>query len=295
MTETLDNCPLCHSGQFTFAIRPTDFTVSKEAFSIQHCTNCGLRFTSPRPVEEELPAYYESEAYISHTNRAASPLEIMYQLVRQYTLRQKEKLVHRWTREPKALLDVGCGTGHFLAQCKQAGWQIDGVEVNEKARTQAEETLQQTLFGSLREIEEGKQYNCITLWHVLEHVADLQYTLNVLNNHLAEKGSLILALPNPESYDAAFYKEYWAAYDVPRHLYHFNQQSIEFLAAQQNFTLQAVLPMKFDAFYVSLLSEKYQHGKMRWLQAFNRGLKSNQWARKHQQNYSSLIYILEKV
>lgn len=291
MNTKLNHCPLCHSGQFNLYKSCTDFTVSKETFSIVSCTNCGLKFTNPRPAEEDLHTYYESEDYISHTNKGNSLLHNLYKLARVYTMQDKSKLLRKWSPKGK-LLDIGCGTGEFALYNKQLGWSVSGVEVNDKARRQAEEKLRQPLYPGLQEVPEEK-FQAITLWHVLEHLGELEESCRQITNLLDPKGTLIVAVPNCESYDARYYQEYWAAYDVPRHLYHFTPPTMERLWAKFGLKIKAVLPMKLDAYYVSMLSEKYKTGHTHMAKAAWIGLKSNVKARQDM-NYSSLIYIISK-
>jgi 2-polyprenyl-3-methyl-5-hydroxy-6-metoxy-1,4-benzoquinol methylase len=211
----------------------------------------------------------------------------MYKLARTQTLKWKYNLVSK--TQPKSILDYGCGTGHFLNYCKKKGLNISGVEPNSEARTIATKQLDTAIFALPTLIK--KKFNVITLWHVLEHVPDLNQVVDWLKNHLAENGRLIIAVPNPESYDAKLYKEYWAAYDVPRHLSHFSKNTLGNLANRHNFSIESIHPMKLDSFYVSLLSNKHKFAASKPINSFITGLKSNSYARKSM-NYSSLIYVL---
>lgn len=292
MEEHLNNCPLCKSGHFTLYKTLKDYTVSKETFNIVSCNNCGFRFTNPRPAESALGEYYESEDYISHTNQGNNLVNNLYKLARVYTIQEKSRLISKWGRKG-SLLDIGCGTGEFLNYNKQLNWTVSGVEVNEKARSQAEKLLGQPLYSSLDEVRTDQQYQAITLWHVLEHIAQLEESSRKIKELLAPKGVLLVAVPNCESYDSTYYNELWAAYDVPRHLYHFTQQSMEQWWKKFDMRIQAVIPMKLDAYYVSMLSEKNKTGKPNIAKAGFIGLRSNIKARKSN-NYSSLIYIISK-
>jgi 2-polyprenyl-3-methyl-5-hydroxy-6-metoxy-1,4-benzoquinol methylase len=291
MNIRLNHCPLCNGGQFDLYKHCKDYTVSKETFSIVSCNNCGFKFTNPRPPEEELYKYYESDDYISHTNKGNNLLNNLYKLARVYTMQQKSQLLRKWSHKGK-LLDIGCGTGDFLSYNKQLGWSVSGVEVNEKARQQAEIQLQQNIYTSLQEVSE-KKFQAISMWHVLEHVGELEQSCRQIVELLDSKGTLVVAVPNCEAYDAEYYQEYWAAYDVPRHLYHFTPQSMERLWKGFGLRIKAILPMKLDAYYVSMLSEKYKSGSTNMAKASWVGLQSNLKARKDN-NYSSLIYIISK-
>lgn len=286
------HCPLCKSGQFNLYLQSKDFSVSKEIFSILKCSNCAFAITDPKPAGEELARYYESENYISHTDEANNVVNSLYKLARVFTIRDKSALLKKWAEKGK-LLDIGCGTGDFLFNNQKNGWITEGVEVNNKAREIAEAKLKKNLFTSLNGVEKDKTYNAITLWHVLEHIEELEQTCLQISEHLEQKGTLITAVPNYESFDAQYYKEYWAAYDLPRHLYHFSKKSMELLWLKYGMEVKAVIPMKLDAFYVSMLSEKYKSGKVNLLKAAYIATKSN-FKAQQTINYSSLIYILRK-
>jgi 2-polyprenyl-3-methyl-5-hydroxy-6-metoxy-1,4-benzoquinol methylase len=292
MHQELQHCPLCHSGQFRLFTTAKDYSVSGEMFSIQQCQNCDLLFTNPRPAETELGRYYNSATYVSHTNEGNTLINRVYKLVRHITLRQKTALIEKWSTTGE-LLDIGCGTGHFLAAAKAKGWKVDGVEINDGARKQAEAALEQDLYQQLTEIPLTKRYQIISMWHVLEHVYDLGQTLTLLKDLLHKQGSLVIAVPNPECYDAQVYESAWAAWDVPRHLYHFSQDVMQKLARKHGFAVKEVRPMYFDAFYVSMLSEEYRKGKKAYASAVVTGLRSNLWAKNHNNQFSSLIYILQ--
>lgn len=293
MYEKVESCPSCNSKEFNNHIICDDYSVSKESFAIMKCINCGLLVTSPRPNKESIGAYYQSEDYISHTNQANNLLNWVYKIARNYTLKRKFKLINKLASK-RSILDYGCGTGHLLNYIQQKGsWKTIGVEPDEMARTIAISDHDLNVVKSLTDLPE-KKFGIITLWHVLEHIHDLNDTIESLRQHLSKKGKLIIAVPNHESLDQQIYKQYWAAYDVPRHLYHFNQLTIKELMKYHKFTLEQTLPMKLDAYYVSMLSEKHKSGKINYLKSVLNGWKSNSWAEKNNNNYSSLIYIFSK-
>jgi 2-polyprenyl-3-methyl-5-hydroxy-6-metoxy-1,4-benzoquinol methylase len=259
------------------------------------CSACGHLATNPRPSDEELAAYYQSADYISHTDKAASAIDRIYKLARTFTLRWKENLVKKYSREG-LLLDYGCGTGDFLLYCSQKNWQPAGVEPAAAARTIASSKLQASVFANIEDVPKT-QFDAITLWHVLEHVPDLTTLINQLKLMLKEDGTLFIAVPNYKSYDGEHYQSNWAGYDVPRHLWHFTPDSMKRLLSKNNLKVTAIHPMKLDAYYVSLLSEKYvNNGKATlysFMRAFVLGLTSNIRALKTG-NYSSLIYVIKK-
>jgi len=286
--ETLNACPSCESNKVHYLTEVKDYSVSQEMFQLNQCEACGLVFTNPRPVPSELGKYYQSEDYVSHTNKGNNPVNLVYKLARTQTLKWKYNLLKKF--QPKTILDYGCGTGHFLSHCKHKGLEVYGYEPDEQARDLARRQVSETIYSETSLLE--NTFDVITLWHVLEHVSYLSDVMGLLKSKLAKEGRLLLALPNLESYDAAYFKEAWAAYDLPRHLYHFSKASLENLANKHGFCVESVHPMKLDSFYVSLLSNKHKFGRIKPLKSFITGLKSNTYAKK-EINYSSLIYVLK--
>ena len=293
MYEKVEVCPICKGTEFANEIICTDHTVSKESFAIVSCKSCNLWITSPRPTATKIGKYYQSDAYISHTNKANNPINVLYKIVRSITLKQKTNLLKKYKPKGK-VLDYGCGTGDFLLACKKSGFSISGIEPDESARKQAAEKNKIRINANIKEHEKSDKVDIITLWHVLEHVPDPNDIIKKLKKRLNKDGILIIAVPNRESLDAKLYNEYWAAYDVPRHLFHFNKLNIKKLARNRNLKVKEIVPQNFDAFYVSMLSEKYSKGGSGLVNGLINGLKSNQWAKKNDKNYSSLIYILSR-
>ncbi|MEZ4968390.1 MAG: class I SAM-dependent methyltransferase [Flavobacteriaceae bacterium] len=271
-------------------LKTKDYTLTQESFELLHDPVLDMLITEPQPGN--LGKYYESEDYISHTDARKSLVDKMYYTVKRYNLKRKLSLIASYTSD-KRLLDVGAGTGDFLAMAKKYGWEVTGLEPNELARLKAGEKGIQLLEG-LDAVPTGLKFEVITLWHVLEHIPDLEAQISKLVELLTENGVLVVAVPNFKSYDAKHYKEYWAAYDVPRHLWHFSKKSIQGIFAKQGMKLLKSKPMIFDAFYVALLSEKYKNGKQNFIRAFWIGLMSNIRAMDSKE-YSSLIYVLKRV
>ena len=267
-----------------------DFSVSKETFKLYRDETIDLVFTFPQPKEDQLAAYYESEDYISHTDGTRSFFEKAYQFVKQIALKKKLKCINELQQSKGILLDIGAGTGDFLAVAKQDGWQTIGIEPNDKAKKIANNKGVQLIETT--NLLEDHSIDVITMWHVLEHVPNVENQIKEIKRMLKPNGSIIIAVPNFNSYDANYYDSFWAAFDVPRHLWHFSKKSIQSLFERENFHLEKTLPMLFDAFYVALLSEKYKTGKMNFIKATLIGLKSN-WKAKATGEYSSLIYILK--
>jgi len=265
-----------------------DFTVSEESYKVMRNQEFEMLVTTPIP--KNLEKYYKSEAYISHTDAKKTLLDKVYQIVRNYTLQKKLQLINSFNSEQKTLLDIGAGTGDFLATCLQNNWKVFGVEPNLEARNIAKE--KNVFLQEKIDFFTEKKFDVITLWHVLEHVENLEEYIHKLKNLLNENGTLVIAVPNFKSYDATYYKEFWAAFDVPRHLWHFSQNSIHKLFSKVSMAVVKTIPMKFDAYYVSLLSEKYKKGKMNVFTSFWIGFLSNLKARQSSE-YSSLIYVLK--
>ncbi len=271
-------------------IKVQDHSVSNENFELLLDSDLQLLKTHPQPAIENLGSYYESEDYISHTDAKRSLFEKIYHIVKSYSLKKKVGLINSYHKEKGNLLDIGAGTGDFLVTAKVAGWQTTGIEPNENAKNLA--ISKGISFENYIESIENQQFDVITMWHVMEHVPDVEYQIKQLKRLLKPNGTLIIAVPNYKSFDAQHYGKFWAAYDVPRHLWHFSKISIEKLVSRENMKLEKILPMIFDSFYVSLLSEKYKTGKMNFFSAFWIGLQSNLKANTSKE-YSSHIYVIK--
>ena len=286
----LTQCPVCGSKEPEKHLESADHFLSKEKFSLYKCKSCQVLLTKPRPEVNSIVNYYKSNDYISHSNQSKSLIGIIYKLVRNYTLSQKIRMVERYICKGK-LLDYGCGTGHFLARAKKQGWEVQGVEPNAMARQNLHPSLENLVQPSLSKPAPKIRFNAITLFHVLEHVHKLHETLTELISLLDKNGLIFLALPNYHSADAQHYQTYWAGYDLPRHLYHFNQHAVFQLSEKYGLKIISTIPMKFDSYYVSMLSEKYAENAYGFIRGLIRGFISNRKARKTKE-YSSLIYIL---
>jgi len=294
MYKKLESCPICKSKKFDNEIICNDYTVSNEKFVIVKCVSCQLLFTNPRPDSKQIGKYYDSELYVSHSSKSNNLINSIYKIARHFTLRNKHNLIKKYSLENKTLLDYGSGTGHFLSFCKNKDWNVTGIEPNKVAREKANKNTKNAVLENINTIDNDTKFQIITLWHVLEHVEDLNKLLIKLTSLLNKKGTLIIAVPNPESWDAKKYKLHWAGYDVPRHLYHFSQDSIKTLMKNHKLKIKEILPMKLDSYYVSMLSEKYKNKSNNYFRAVINGYKSNRYAKKNNKNYSSLIYIIQK-
>ena len=267
-----------------------DHSISKEEFQLYRDESIDLVFTYPQPKETDLASYYESDDYISHTDSKRSLFEKVYQVVKNSALKSKLKLINELQKSKGVLLDIGAGTGDFLAIANQDGWQTIGIEPSDKAKQIA--LTKNVSFIERTTSLEDYSIDVITMWHVLEHVPDVNSQIKELKRLLKPNGTILIAVPNFNSYDAKYYGIFWAAYDVPRHLWHFSKKSIKYLFEREKLQLVKVLPMYFDAFYVALLSEKYKNGSMNFIKAFLIGLKSN-WKAIKSKEYSSHIYVIK--
>ncbi len=268
----------------------TDYSVSNEVFDLYHDEELDLLITHPQPGLDVLGKYYESADYISHTDSKRSLFEKAYHFVKAIALKNKLNLINSLQPNKGKILDIGAGTGEFLSVAQQNGWQITGLEPSDKAK-QIAINKGVSFVASVSQLED-RSFDVITMWHVLEHVPDLEHQIKELKRLLKPTGSLIIAVPNFKSFDAQHYGKFWAAYDVPIHFWHFSKTAIQKLFQKEQMELVKILPMKFDSFYVSLLSEKYKTGRMNFVKAFFIGLWSNIKGLSDLE-YSSHIYILK--
>lgn len=268
----------------------TDYSVSKEVFDLYQDEELDMLITHPKPGLDVLGRYYESVDYISHTDSKRSLFEKVYHFIKGIALKNKLNLINSLQPNKGKILDIGAGTGEFLFVAQQNGWNTTGVEPSEKAKKIAI-NKGVSFVEALAQLE-NHTFDVITMWHVLEHVPDLNHQIKELKRLLKPSGYLIVAVPNFNSFDAQHYGKFWAAYDVPIHFWHFSKTAIQKLFQKEQMELVKILPMKFDSFYVSLLSEKYKSGRMNYVKAFFIGLWSNIKA-KSDMEYSSHIYILK--
>ena len=267
-----------------------DYSVSKETFDLYYDETLDMLITHPQPSLENLGKYYESEDYISHTDNKRSLFEKLYHFIKSIALKNKLNLINSLQTNKGKILDIGAGTGEFLSVAKNDGWETIGVEPSDRAKAIAKN--KGVSFVEKTSELENHSFDVISMWHVLEHVPDLDKQIKELKRLLKPTGTLIIAVPNFKSFDAKHYGKFWAAFDVPIHFWHFSKTAIQLLFEKEEMKLEKVLPMKFDSFYVSLLSEKYKSGKMNFVKAFFTGLQSN-WKANKDFEFSSHIYILK--
>lgn len=289
-------CPVCEGKDFTPFLTCTDFFVSGEKFQLKKCNSCGFKITENIEEEENIDRYYQSDEYISHSNTSKGLVNTIYHKVRKYMLGQKRKLVEKNFSEKQAsILDVGTGTGFFLNEMKLHGWEASGTEKSSDARQFVKSNFNLDVFPTeqLYHFQENS-FDVVSLWHVLEHVHQIEPYMKAFHKVLKKDGKLIIAVPNNSSYDAGHYREYWAAYDVPRHIWHFAPKQMSRFGQQFGFILSEIRPMPFDSFYVSLLSEKYKKSKFAFVKGIFHGTVSWFISTFKPARCSSLIYVFEK-
>lgn len=286
--KKLTECPVCKKTDMKHYITCQDHMKSKQSFTLTRCNNCTLIATNPRPELKDLDNYYDFEDYISHSQTKKGLINKCYHIIKAINTNRKVKLLGK---QKGSVLEIGSGTGYLLNKCRKKGWETVGVEHNMKARENANRFNDIELISSIDEVKENS-FERIMMWHVLEHIADINEVFKSIKKMLKKEGKLIIAIPNPRANEIKKYKENWAAFDVPRHLYHFEKQCIETIAERHDFEILKTKPMWFDALYISMLSEKIKSGKNNYIKGITTGLWSNIKAFTVNGEYSSLIYIL---
>jgi SAM-dependent methyltransferase len=287
------DCPLCHSTDITLQFTGSDLFMSGELFPVFRCRECGFIFTQSHPGEEGIGRYYESENYISHSGISRGIVNKMYLFARKFMLRKKVRLIKKSSGLAKgSLLDIGSGTGHFAAEAKKAGWDVRGVEISEKAREFSKLNFDLDVTANTSSLKDGS-FDCITLWHVLEHFQDPAACMKDIHRLLKPEGTCIIALPNSDSFDAKYYKEYWAAWDLPRHLWHFSPEVFNKFSQNSGFEITGIKTLPMDVFYISIISEKYRKSAF----SFIRGVVTAKWffllTIFRKKKASSLVYVMK--
>jgi len=290
------SCPVCSSSAINLEINCFDYFKTNDPFPIWKCSICGISFTQDRPEDDNLECYYESDNYISHGNSSGGIINRIYKIVRNFTLNKKKNVVKRESGQTAgSLLDIGSGTGHFAAKMKKEGWSVKGIEINEKAK---EFSISQFGIEALSPSEilhlPDSEFDCITLWHSLEHISDLNKQITEIRRLLKPQGVCIVAVPNTNSYDAKHYKKHWAAYDVPRHLWHFNPDALSSLFESKGFKLRNIRLLPLDVFYISILSERYKKNPLAFFAGILKGVFFAIKTLFNKKGGSSLIYVFAK-
>lgn len=289
------DCPLCSSSSVSFKFNIKDNFISGEVFPLNKCNSCGFLFTQDHPDKDEISRYYESESYISHSNTSEGLINKIYKTVRKLMLRRKTRLVKNVTGlDNGRILDVGSGTGHFLKSMKDAGWKTTGIEINQSASEFSTSAFNIPVYNSIDDLSGDMKFDCISLWHVLEHFQDPEEYISKLKRHLNPGGVFIIALPNSDSYDSHHYKEKWAAYDVPRHLWHFNHGTFSVFVKKTGLELSGMRYLPFDVFYISMLSEKYSDKSFSNIRGLFKGMLFASCSFFNPLKASSLIFILKQ-
>ncbi len=287
------NCPLSEKKTIlNNYIKVKDYSNTQEEFTIVSCETTDFLFTNPRPKEKDISKYYDFEDYISHTNKQNDFISKLYQKVRSYSIIRKYKLISKLISSRK-ILDVGSGTGEFLGYMKSKGFDTYGVEIAKKARELSIKNHKLFIKNSLCSLDENN-FDIITMWHVLEHIYDLDGYMKKIKYLLNDNGILIIAVPNHKCFDQKFYGKHWAGWDAPLHLWHFDKESMLKISNKYGFEISSIHPLYFDSFYVSILSSKYKYNSSKLVQSFLIGLYSNLIAKFKTGEYSSLIYVLKK-
>jgi 2-polyprenyl-3-methyl-5-hydroxy-6-metoxy-1,4-benzoquinol methylase len=295
MPEKLLSCPACGNNSLKPFMKVQDYSVSGEVFDLELCSDCDLVFTNPRPKLEESPRYYQSEAYISHTNSKEGLMNKAYQWARQRAIKGKIGHLSQYIEQKGSLLDYGCGTGEFLNAAQLAGWHVRGLEIDAGARQQALQNHGLTVEDPIQLSNiPSDSIQVITLWHVLEHVHSLKETVAHFQRCLQPGGYLVIAVPNRTAYDASKFGPFWAAWDVPRHLYHFSEEPVRNLMSKNGFKHLNIKGMFFDPFYITLLSTRYKTGRSNLFQAALTGIITNMKGWSNRSFHSSLLYTFQK-
>jgi 2-polyprenyl-3-methyl-5-hydroxy-6-metoxy-1,4-benzoquinol methylase len=289
-------CPLCSSEMISAHFNCTDYFISKEIFAIYRCSACGFLFTQDYPDEDEIYRYYESDDYISHSDTSAGIINKLYHLVRRLMLRRKRRIIESLTGLKNGnLLDVGSGTGHFASVMKKSGWVVKGIEISEKARNFAAsafglEIIAPDQISGL----EAESFDCVTMWHVLEHFHNPEKNISYIVKLLKPGGTCLIALPNSGSCDAKFYRHFWAAFDVPRHLWHFDPVTFHHFTGRTGLKFEGQFVLPFDVFYISSLSERYKGSQFPFVKGIIRASWFSYLSVFDRNRSSSVIYILRK-
>jgi SAM-dependent methyltransferase len=291
-----NTCPLCSSAEIRLNLTSNDYFKSRESFPVWSCSVCGFSFTQDVPDETAIGNYYDSDDYISHSDSTKGLVNKIYRMVRKRMLRKKRRIVNSDTGlKEGSIIDIGSGTGHFAAEMKNSGWIARGIEINEKARNASVDKFGLEIISPVKiSAFEDDSFDCITLWHVLEHFNDLHSYIYEINRILKPGGTCIIALPNISSFDADHYGQYWAAYDVPRHLWHFNPDTFGFLFEARGFRMVNLRPLPLDVFYISILSERYKGNSLAFISGMLKGAYFAFRALFNKRKSSSLIYTLRK-
>ena len=265
-----------------------DHFLTKEVFNVvEHIE--GVLKTEPDLDEKTLKKYYDSSQYSSHNNIGGC-IGFLYSLSARIMLRFKFRVLAKHINKESLIVDFGCGTGGFMSSLKKKKYNVVGVDSNKKARDKCLEK-KLTTFKSIKDFKEN--IDAITFWHSFEYVSNPNEILNQIINQSKNNLTVVIALPNYRSFDAKHYGAFWAAYDVPRHRFHYSARGIKKLMKSYGFECLKTKPMLLDAFYISIMSEKYKKSKLSFVKGIMVGLISN-LAGLFSSSYSSSVFVFKK-
>jgi len=293
--EETKNCLVCNATQFKYELNAMDHSISKESFDIYRCAECDFTFTEKPPTESNIAKYYQSDNYISHSDTKTGFVNKVYYAVRKIMLSKKYRLIKKLSKG-KEILDIGCGTGHFLGYMKEKKYETLGVEVDKDAREYGKNKFQLEVLPTDKFLDGSidKKFSTITLWHVLEHIYEPKKYLDIIKDLMNPDSHLVVALPNHKCFDAKYYSSFWAGYDVPRHLWHFSPDTFENFARSMDFEITQINRLPFDPFYISIVSENYQGNSLSTVRGFMVGFVSYMISLFNKKKSSSVIYVLKK-
>ena len=275
-----------HVEQKETHIEVVDHFLTKETFTIKKTLIKGLLKTHPAPSKNKIQLYYRSDKYISHNSTTPGVFFFIYRVIRSFNFWFKYKFVGKKELFSKTL-DFGSGDQYFMEQLQRRNHNVFGIDP-------LKSNISKQVYGSVfDESLDSKNFSCITAWHSLEHVHDLENTITRFHKILDDNGTVIVAVPNYRSFDARLYKSFWAAYDVPRHLWHFDKKSIKKVFSNNGFSFIKSAPLLFDSYYVSLLSERYKKSIFRVFNSIVVGTVSNIIG-FFTKEYSSNIFVFKK-
>lgn len=294
--KDLKLCPLCGaSGQIPYA-QCKDFTISNESFYLLKCPSCNIVYTLDPPSESDTKRYDKLDLKLRLGDSPRGLTGRLYYHIRNLMLIRKAHIVEKQAyRTSGSLLNYGAKTGYFSSRMERRGWEVTSVEKYLEERLFSLEMFHHRMID-LSEMESlhSETFDVITLWHVFEHSYHPGELLDRFHELLRPGGILIMSCPNINSIDAKYYGPYWAAYDVPRHLWHFEPGSICNLALKHGFTLMHRERLPFDSFYISILSEQHLGHKQAFIRGMMKGFHSWLLSSSRRDLSSSLVYVFRK-